>query len=78
MPQTRSRRKDKTEEKPADPVRSEMITADGTMTGSTVNVHNTNKRVKCVKTPTDKTESVVCHITDGQDNKNNGKNIRKR
>ena len=78
MPQTRSRRKDKTEEKPADPVRSEMITADGTMTGSTVNVHNTNKRVKCVKTPMDKTESVVSNITAGQGSKSSGKNIRKR
>ena len=78
VPQTRSRRKDKTEEKPADPVRSEMITADGTMTGSTVNVHNTNKRVKCVKTPMDKTESVVSNITAGRGSKSSGKSIRKR
>ena len=42
VPQTRSRRKDKTEEKPADPVRSEMITADGTVTITTGNVRNKN------------------------------------
>ena len=34
-----------------------MITTDGTRTGSTVKVHNTNKRVKCVTTPMDKTET---------------------
>ena len=67
-----------TKEKPADPVRSEMITADGTRTGSTVNVHNTNKRVKCVETPMDKTESVVSNITAGQGSKSSGKNIRKK
>ena len=55
-----------------------MITADGTVTVTTVNVRNKSGKVTCVTTPTDKMESVVCHITDGQDNKNNGKNIRKR
>ena len=55
-----------------------MITTDGTVTGLTVNVHNTNKRVKCVTTPMDKTESVVSNITAGRGSKSSGKSIRKR